>query len=807
MSTMELLENEEDQRLNHSFNLDIYSYNNINFSVSNISKNNFVKNYHFLCKKCNEVPVLKFIQRNIINYICNCKESPKELLIKDIYDHLFYSEKPNIDEPKFECKLHNIKYSFYCDKCKKSLCIKCIKDSSQHKKFFSLPGNKIKKNQYINEKLGINKKSTLEDNIKTEELNKDNNQTIQIKLEENNNIKHENNFESNNNENNKIKGGNYSIIKKTKGSLNLNGEELKNAFEQNIYSEEKNEGYNLLNLLSIIDYDCQEYPNYKHIETISNIEKYIFLYFGDYNEINLKYEFTKENIKNNSLELFGKKFVNNNKNISFLIINKKILKLKRSINLSDIFDNFNEKMKCPFQLEVKLIEPWNKVMKNLSSMFYEITTILPSSDFSKFNTENITDMSYMFYNCSTLKELPDISKFNTKNVKNMSYMFYNCSSITKLPDISKFNTQNVKDMCYIFNNCSSLITLPDISYWNMENIINMNNMFSKCKSLNLIPDISKWKLNKNKLKNINFLFKDCKSLSSLPDIKTKWDINKKFFNDWMIDGCVLLQSNYEKRNKLKLKIYHCFESFLKKIFPYLKIGYITFSIFVISCFLFVAYFPIYTSFNLIEANFSTKNPIEFFGLKNYTDIDYISNYNNLTNYNIINETFESGELFIKNKLDFTSINKDNKFESDIKTYKILSIFFGLLFNFNFILYLIILGNDNFDLIENSHMFFWTIILSLLHIILVVISLVIFRITHRLYNSLTTFYSSIENLFQIEIAQNIWNEVTIIDKSSLFICVILFFSVIFLLSTMAICHNSIEYLSIGKINSDNLINGK
>ena len=119
------------------------------------------------------------------------------------------------------------------------MCIKCIKDSSQHKKFFSLLGNKIKKNQYINEKLGINKKTTLEDNIKTEELNNDNIQTIQINLEENNNIKQENNFDSNNNENNKIKGGNYSIIKKTKESQNLNGEELKNAFEQYIHMKKK----------------------------------------------------------------------------------------------------------------------------------------------------------------------------------------------------------------------------------------------------------------------------------------------------------------------------------------------------------------------------------------------------------------------------------------------------------------------------------------------------------------------------------------------------------------------------------------
>ena len=91
--------------------------------------------------------------------------------------------------------------------------------------------------------------------------------------------------------------------------------------DNNDFDNNEEEEYYSLNLFSIIIDDYKNYPKYNHIETISNIEKYVSLSFDDYNEIILKYEFNKENIKYNSLELFGEIFVNNNKENCFLIIN------------------------------------------------------------------------------------------------------------------------------------------------------------------------------------------------------------------------------------------------------------------------------------------------------------------------------------------------------------------------------------------------------------------------------------------------------------------------------------------------------
>ena len=84
----------------------------------------------------------------------------------------------------------------------------------------------------------------------------------------------------------------------------------------------------------------------------------------------------------------------------------------------------------------------------------------------------------------TLEYFP--SEFNIINktkrncysvLKNMSYMFSNCSSLISLPDISKWNTNNVKDMSYMFYYCSSLVSLPDVSEWNTNNVTDMSRCF------------------------------------------------------------------------------------------------------------------------------------------------------------------------------------------------------------------------------------------------------------------------------------------------------------------------------------------
>ena len=111
--------------------------------------------------------------------------------------------------------------------------------------------------------------------------------------------------------------GSYLLLKENDNSINdFEKNQIIDVMEKNI-DELYEDEYYYNNLFSIIHNDYQNYPNINHIETISNIEIFVILALHDYNEINLNYEFKEENIKNNSIELFGGNFVFNNINNCF----------------------------------------------------------------------------------------------------------------------------------------------------------------------------------------------------------------------------------------------------------------------------------------------------------------------------------------------------------------------------------------------------------------------------------------------------------------------------------------------------------
>jgi len=141
----------------------------------------------------------------------------------------------------------------------------------------------------------------------------------------------------------------------------------------------------------------------------------------DISEINILYIINRKN----NIDIFGSKFVENNKNKYKMIIDNEEYELAHNYNIKSHNNN---------KLKIKL--------KGIN---------------------NITDMSYMFFRCSSLLSLSDISKWNTNNVTNMCYMFSGCSSLSSLPDISKWNTNNITDTSEMFSRCKSLSSLPDIS--------------------------------------------------------------------------------------------------------------------------------------------------------------------------------------------------------------------------------------------------------------------------------------------------------------------------------------------------------
>ena len=178
-----------------------------------------------------------------------------------------------------------------------------------------------------------------------------------------------------------------------------------------------------------------------------------------------------------------------------LIIDGKTVAFKNSLTSNKI---------CTFS--IKLL--FKNKLSNCSYMFCGCKNII-NIDFSKFNTQNVTDMKYMFYCCCGLKSL-NLSSFNTKKVTDMQYMFNGCSSLTTLK-LSSFNTENVTNMGSMFQKCSSLTTL-NLSSFNTKNVNNMINMFNGCSSL-LTLNLSSF--NTQNVTTMFDMFGRCSSLTKL----------------------------------------------------------------------------------------------------------------------------------------------------------------------------------------------------------------------------------------------------------------------------------------------------
>ena len=341
---MEILN--ENNNINNISEIQSIYQDSLDFSnISKISKSTFAKHYHFLCKYCYRVPIIRFIKDNKIRYICECKNSPKDLNINEIYNFLYYFDEIDLGIEQLKCYLHSKEYGYFCEKCKKNLCPSCFDDCSEHKnKIISLllKGNTIDKYCYIYKKI------------------KDKNQNY-IDIENSNSFISKNKLTTYQNDEdnsfyNNIEDSNYLIRKKNDNLPNKDEkiDDIINTMKNNNNDEIYDDEFYIINLFTIILNDYLNFPNINHIETIANIEIYIIVSFHDYNEIKLNYEFEEDNSKMNIIELFGEKFVDNNKENCFLIINEKIIELSRFINLYDIFENIPTKW--PIQLNVLLIE-------------------------------------------------------------------------------------------------------------------------------------------------------------------------------------------------------------------------------------------------------------------------------------------------------------------------------------------------------------------------------------------------------------------------------------------------------------------
>ena len=452
------------------------------------------------------------------NIFYRCNQCKKILCIQCQNKHNTDHNFTNYDDKNYICDIHNEKYYSYCKECDKNICLFCKGEHKGHELINYeniLPNiNELKSN--INKlRKDINQFKGIIDNLKNR-LNKVKD-TIEFFYEINKNI-----FDLIIN-----KYINYELIY----SYNkLNTSEIINDINDIINNKNNNKIFKKLN-------DIYDKMTNKFCE-----------------EITINYQIINND---NQVKIFGKEFLENNKQNCKMIINGKEMEIEDKIELKNIpiKNNILEikikgiqnitNMNCMFSgcsllQSIPDISNWNTInVNNMSAIFFDCSSLETLPDISVLDTSNVKEMNSMFSGCSSLDLLPDISQWNTSNVHNMSFIFSGCSSLQFIPEISKWDTSNVKDMNNMFSGCSSLLFLSDISNWNISNVENMNNMFSGCSLLQSLPDISKW--NTINVKNMSAMFYFCSSLQTLPDI-SNWNTLNVNNMDGMFSGCSSLKS-------------------------------------------------------------------------------------------------------------------------------------------------------------------------------------------------------------------------------------------------------------------------
>jgi len=230
------------------------------------------------------------------------------------------------------------------------------------------------------------------------------------------------------------------------------------------------------------------------------------------NEINIKY-ITKEEKEEN---IFGKEFVENNKNKIELEINgeKSILikryKLVNGINnikiiIKDKLTNLEDMFKWCNALkdinELKYLD--TKDINNFSGMFCECSLLSDIKPLQNWNVSNGKDFFGMFLGCSSLSDIKPLQNWNVSNGKDFEGMFWGCPSLSDIKPLQNWDVSNGNNFSFMFRGCSLLSDIKSLQNWNVPNGKDFFGMFSECSSLLDIKPLQNWKISQDKYNSLN----------------------------------------------------------------------------------------------------------------------------------------------------------------------------------------------------------------------------------------------------------------------------------------------------------------
>ena len=459
-------------------------------SESNIEPIKQYSNVHFICKKCHQIPMIKFIDVSNVNCTCKCFKDDKIEITKFLDNTLLNIDERNEEEDNeeqennllldvFYCQMHRgQKFLYYCENmnCEISLCSKCLIEEDTHInhsiKIFDLLMNETdEKIEFIKDKFNLNSHSfdNKTSNFLSENLDK------LIKYD--NFIKFINAL---------INDYNYYTCYSHFLIINNLYQFLENL--NNIQALELNEAINIKTINNLE----------KIINENTNLIASIILINCNIYDISL---FCKANLKNLiTLNLKG----NNISNIKSL----PSAKFKKIETLDFSFNRIgDDNIKYFSQLEFKKLKFLNLYGNNFS-------------DFKLFelcNNNKLKRLKKLYVGPNQFKNSEINIIFNTVKLKEIGLIngIFNNESINY---IHNFKFDNLKSIFLYGNNLSSLsfinkLELPNIKeIWLNDNSLNEYYPLCKYKTLKVI------KIKKNKINNIDNLISFIGEFTKLREI-------------------------------------------------------------------------------------------------------------------------------------------------------------------------------------------------------------------------------------------------------------------------------------------------
>ena len=179
------------------------------------------------------------------------------------------------------------------------------------------------------------------------------------------------------------------------------------------------------------------------IKKYKELNEYILRFSKYRNEINLTYYADENGLEN----IFGEKFVENNKNNIDLFINQTKSPLVSQYIL--------KKDKNDIKIIIK------NDLNNLEYMFYGCKSLVNIEELKYLDTRRVTNFSYIFWGCSSLSDISPIEQWEVSNGINFSNIFSKSNLSEELKAFKNWKEALKKANCInslsIYNSYNSLI--------------------------------------------------------------------------------------------------------------------------------------------------------------------------------------------------------------------------------------------------------------------------------------------------------------------------------------------------------------